>query len=327
MKQENVFKIGIIMVAVLATGGVVGFLLTQRAQTPVAVPAVQKTTTQTTETQKTTSPTMETQKTTQAQTIPANFKTYIGDLSQLSSQFVGKKISFNYPAAWGDASLKIEEAMFPNPANKPYNIASLTFATFPGDKLRMDGQWTINIVDQEKYGISNDITFLQKISASNSPVGENDFKALDKLGHGYGKTAFFGVNLAKKFVPKNLTTSDQQAKGVTFFMEDGQDYGVTLSYNVTLLDQKSKAIIGGQFYVTSKQQDQLEKELNVLLEKINSNIANNKYDKAMEQEMSNATDVWGKKFDAFVSSSYNSNPDYMTQVKDIDLVMQSVKIQ
>jgi len=35
MKQENAFKIGIIVVAVLATSGVVGFLLTQRAQQAV----------------------------------------------------------------------------------------------------------------------------------------------------------------------------------------------------------------------------------------------------------------------------------------------------
>jgi hypothetical protein len=48
MKQENVFKIGIIVVAVLATSGVVGFLLTQRAQeavvektAPVEKPIVQ----------------------------------------------------------------------------------------------------------------------------------------------------------------------------------------------------------------------------------------------------------------------------------------------
>jgi len=307
--------VSIIIVIVAISAGVVGFKFAKNVQAPTEkVASVQP------------APVAQKQISAAEQTVPANWKTYTGDLSQLSPQFAGKKISFNYPAVWGEVNLKVEEAMFPNPANKPYNVASLTFATFPGDK-RMDGEWKINIVDQEKYGISRDITFLQKIATSSLTVGENDFKALDKLGHGYGKTAFFGVNLAKKFVPKNLATSDQQAKGVTFFMEDGQDYGVTLSYNVTLLDQKSKAIIGGQFYVTSKQQDQLEKELNVLLEKINSNIANNKYDKAMEQEMSNATDVWGKKFDVFVSSSYTSNPDYMTQVKDIDLVMQSVKIQ
>jgi hypothetical protein len=305
MKKENVFKIVIIVVAVAITGGVVGFKFAQRAQAPAEqVANVQ------------TAPGVSKQESTVDQAVPANWKTYTGDLSGLSADFVGKKISFNYPAVWGEvrAEKTAEGTAFDGPSEKVYDIFNISFSAGSQDKNNDFLTSAIRVVDAKKYSVPNDITFLQKIATSNSPVGDNDLKALNALGHGYGSTVFFGVNSAKKYIPKNIATSDQQIKGLTFFMQDNQAAGTDLSYDSVLLDQKSNAIIGGQFYVTSSQQDQLEKELNA--------IGGGNDKKSLD-----AIEKWSKKWETFINNSYTSNPDYMTQVKDIDLVMQSLKIQ
>ncbi len=311
--SKKTVEIAIVVLILVATGIVFEIVFLKKAQAPVA-PVAQSPQVQSASQVQQTQVAQQQQASSQ---IPASWKTYTSDLSGLSDNFAGKKISFNYPAEWGEvkAEKTAEGTAFDGPGEKTHDIWNISFSAGPQDKNNSYLSSAIKIVDAQKYSAPKDIAFLQKLVASNLPVGDSDLKALNALGHGYGSTVFFGVNSARKYIPKNISTSDQQTKGLTFFMQDNQGYGTDLSYNAVLLDQKSALIVGGQFFLISKQQDQLENELNVI---------NND---GLDKKGLTALDAWFKKWETFINSSYTSNPDYMTQVKEIDLVMQSLKIQ
>ncbi|MEI7750053.1 MAG: hypothetical protein WCJ25_03540 [Candidatus Moraniibacteriota bacterium] len=298
-KNKNIGVIAAIIAVVAITAGLIGFLFVKKVEAPTAVSSTAGQASQAVP-----------QVQSEASRIPTGWKTYSGDLSGLSKRFTGKKISFSYPAEWGAVTVEqsSEGTASDGPGERVYDLLKVTFSSYPNDYDGLGA--TIKITDAKSYATPQDVTFLKRIAMSNIPVGDNDLVALNKLGHGYGSTVFFGVNLAKKFVPQNVQTSDGAGKGISFFMDDTQGFGPGLSYNVTLLDQSADALIGGNFPVTSSQQDVLAKELD-----------------SIDLSVEGAGDTWYGKKEALVNGSYESDPDYMAIVKNVDRVMQSVSIR
>lgn len=240
----------------------------------------------------------------------ADWRAYSGTLSQVSPRLAGKTIDFRYPASWGDVKIEqtFEGTAFEGSDEKTYQVVDLTFSSYPVDG---DGNGAhIKVVDSKDYAASNDISFLQRIMSGAGPLVKSDADALQKLGHGYGSTVFFGVNIAKKFAPRYFVASDESAKGVSFFLDDSQGAGINASFNPTMLNDGVGVVYGGSFPLRASQLDRLGEKLNSI-------------------DLANETTVgkWQAEKEALLSGSYDSNPDYMSIVHDAELVMKSVSIR
>jgi len=108
MKQENVFKIGIIVVAVLATSGVVGFLLTQRAVEKVAT------------VEKSVAPVAR-------KTLPTK-----NALLQDAISGIDNKVTLNLPIGWGE--LVVPSLESGAVSDKIYGTKEYSALFLPGEK-------------------------------------------------------------------------------------------------------------------------------------------------------------------------------------------------
>ncbi len=307
MEKRKVTILIAIATVVAVTAVAIGHLFMRQTAKPAVEPVPASSTEE--QSSKTISP-----KQPGAASVPAGWKTYSGDLSQVSARLAGKTIAFDYPAEWGDVKMEqtFEGTAFEGPGEKTYQIVNLTFSSYPVDG---DGFGAyIKIVDAKEYAVPNDIMFLRRVASSAGAVGDGDMNALQKLGHGYGSTVFFGVNLAKKYAIRNIESADGLSKGVSFFMDDGQAPGVGISFSPTLLNESAGVIYGGSFFLKASQLDQLGNEL----ESMNWDD---------ERVFERSIKEWNAKKDALLNGSYESDPGYMATVRNAELVMRSVSIR
>jgi hypothetical protein len=275
MKQENVFKIGIIVVAVLATSGVVGFLLTQRAQEAVVEPTVQKTTTPIAQTPQT--------QVVEKKSLPVKNELLQDAVSIISSEY--DKISFNLPLNWGNLvvpKLKNGEFLPTIPLERGFEYVQTKDGTAEGQFQKIISNYTNgnkesfavvslakyqeNFIDDSK--IDPDVlqgmtakekresfqpvldifqqrglgakSLNQKCFAIRAVDGSNDYDCQNLRGFWWGN----GSAISDRVGIHYLENAEGTLRGIGYFEIEGQEIPDTINaYKIILINPDKKIMV------------------------------------------------------------------------------------